>query len=62
MLGTYIKEFGPWLLLVTSAGRVMRMLGCNNKLLYKYDKFKHKIIIPYLWKKYKNRIFRKNKR
>lgn len=56
MLGTYIKEFGPWLLLVTSAGRVMRMLGCNNKLLYKYDKFKHKIIIPYLWKKYNKTI------
>lgn len=52
MLKTYLKEFGPFLLAITSTGRVMRMLGNNQNLLNKYDRFKHKIIISYLWKKY----------
>lgn len=53
MLKTYIKEFGIFLLALTSTGRVMRILGCkNHKLLNAYDKFKHKMIISYLWKKY----------
>lgn len=52
MLGTYLKEFGPWLLAVTSMGRVMRMFKFDHKILNQYDKFKHKVIISYLWKRY----------
>ncbi len=52
MLGTYLKEFGPYLLAVTSMGRVMRIFHIGHKILNRYDKFKHKVIISYLWKKY----------
>lgn len=62
MIMNYLKEYGPGMLICTGSSRLMRMLKFPQQILFAYDRFKHRRVQAYLYKKYAHMVDKQEKK